>query len=929
MRKKNFKKLNSLINYGDIFMEQNNSKKLKLTILCGLLAGVLSGCNSGNSSSNSTPSNVMARNILPDTQKLLRISNKTGSVISSVSIVTESGQLVHQSNSGLDCADKQSCTLDISGIVTNKNMLAKFYNSSNQLVSMARLKDNTNNLTYMAVYTNSTIFGANLFKQLVIFEKSTPEHVLDQLSKFFKYDSKNDSVFEDLGNYYIQELNKGSITGEESFYQSLSTAFNQHKTIAAPALKTNPSLLMTSSGCNANSIGDSVFKFLTPFSEIVKVGGIDIIGLGGTLFDTLCPADSFDFQGAFDQLNEKLDQIQTSIDALGTDVAALRNLVITQNENNVNVSMQQMYNSEIAYNEVYINFLYGSNTKSLSEFVTDRGGLDKLDRNTWNILFDTSGGIIGGIAYQNSNIKLLTSAAVLRQLSDIQQSKCGDYTKITDSKGNPADIIAATNLCTLQTIQTGLYMAALTQQAKLRMLDVVQVINSSTDSVQFRNNFGTRILWTDVPNVINENTDSRLNDLFAFMKNNVWYPLNDFQEMGIDFQRPAECLTTRFDRTKVFPDYIKWKDNNYDSITVQMSCPGKSPITRALLPGGKYHVDTANNKIILDNAADWERNASVNPLISPVAQALNASGGEKTDGGIVIASVIPRGSGADIQIDDCGDTNGVKKALIAQGREEIANAYSCEKVGVADNGPLYYYKTRIKLGEYNNTRFYIPVSSRFSSKIGIYDNRSFVVWNKAGYGLKADRYGTNLNRGGPVEDYDLTSYNNISLLRFDGHVYFSNYFGNINNGYLILSRNVPDKQYPNDGPYPNGSWRLDCGHLSWDSSRNQLKAVCMDKWDNHREPLVEGINEDNTHSICSRTNGNITCQSEIDGHWETPRGSFLDSCMALQVHKYAHNSYKIAAACLTNDQKQQIWNEINTERANLICQNNNGVLSCS
>lgn len=504
------------------YKTKNSIKVLTGVMICsGLLAACHGGSNgNGNNISNTAVSTTKTAN---PSQTLLRISNDTGAVIDNVILLSESGHMVHQSNSGLDCANKQSCILDIGGVITDKTMLAKFYNNKNQLISIASLKDNSQKLAYTSIYTNNVIFGAHLFKQLVIFEHSTPAAVLEQLNKYFTANNTdgNHNVFGDLGNYYIQQLKNGQIHNEDQFYKNLSTAFAAHKTISSPVPQASPPLMMAPAlGCDPG-IGEQVFNWLEPVGKAFeKFQGEVITGFAKAIFNTICPAEEFDFEGAFDKLNEKLDEIQATLEVLGTNVAELRETVVVLNADNVSVKMNTLYNNEIDYNQEYLNFLNETKTKSLSEFMDDRGGIDKLDRSAWQNIFDSNSGIVGGIASQNSNMKLLTSNAVLNQLTDVVKSKCNNPSTITDG-GKPADVIAARNKCNMEAVETGLYMATLAQQSKLRMTDVVNVINTAKEPAQFKNNFGEKnkpVTWANVAGVINSDTASRLNNIFTFMR---------------------------------------------------------------------------------------------------------------------------------------------------------------------------------------------------------------------------------------------------------------------------------------------------------------------------------------------------------------------------------------------------------------------------
>lgn len=145
--------------------------------------------------------------------------------------------------------------------------------------------------------------------------------------------------------------------------------------------------------------------------------------------------------------------------------------------------------------------------------------------------------------------------------------------------------------------------------------------------------------------------------------------------------------------------------------------------SRTLLPNGQYNVDQSAGKIVMTNAANWETNPAINPYISSVADTLT--------------SFNLSGSNVVMQ---CGDITAAQNTLISQGRDEMAEGYSCSSIawGIHINLPL-------------STRLYIPVSVNYQGY------KSFTIWKKFDYKLRADEYGTDSDSNAFVKTYNLSS----------------------------------------------------------------------------------------------------------------------------------------------------------------------------
>lgn len=620
------------------------------------------------------------------------------------------------------------------------------------------------------------------------YENSTPAVVFEQLKKYFihRHNAKHVDLFEDLGNYYTQELNNGHINGEAYFYKNLSTAFSQHKTATVASMLQTTQRTLMSEGCSGNGVGNEVLSFLTPFGKIAgPAGNVISVALGETqaIFNAACPAGQSSMQTSFDKINEKLDSIQESLKQLKTDVGALRAMITIQNADSIAVDMEKLYQDEIGSRNEYWNFIDGNNTESLGAFVAKEGGIDNLDRAVWNsVIFDSRDGLIGGVSRQNAQISILTSKVTLDRLAHELQSRCANNSAMKDIDGKDKDIIATTDMCDVQVIETGYFIAGLAQQARLRMLDAVNVINTSTQPTKFVNKFG--VLWVDVPRLIDTDTESRMQVISDFMKNtmnSLSQPRKDLKDMNIDFDIPANCSTTKFEKTKVFPNIVKYKDEGgnehkdsnkkgYDSITVAMSCDGKESATRVLLPGGQYYIESNNadkTSIMMRNAKDWEVNEKINPLIAPSAAVVSDSY-VAISGHMIIKGAMGGQRLIPMACPDGGVINDINNYLKSQGRDLQLD--SCTTNHYREHGDLKYADARYEIKDNMRTKLYIPLIINFDGY------RTVAIWRNTG-GLRVDYYGQ-ADSSNLVRSYDTRTNNygtsDNEFINIDGYRSFRN-----------------------------------------------------------------------------------------------------------------------------------------------------------
>ena len=589
-------------------MQYYNKRKLITTLL--ICSGMLTACNqAGNSaaSTNAPQHTVVNDNV--ETQKFLRVVNHIGSTVDHISIVTESGQVVFKSITGLNCANNQNCNIDINGLVTTKSMLTKFYNNKNQLISMSLLQDNSQKFMYSTVYTNNTIFGAQLFKKLVNVSKTNNQTVLQQLIKFFKNNDQQVNVLTELGVYYSQQLAKGVIHNENDFYKILLSNLSAGKTIvdnssllAAPQ-KLQAGLL----GCD-NETGNKVFETITPFAKLIPALGESFEGLSTeaqAIFNWACTADTVDFAAEFDQINEKLDTIQASLDALTGNVQELRDMVNNQALGAEQVVLNDLYDEEHIFNNVYLNYMTTVNRekidngkfKSVHEYVNSIGGLDKIEKPA-DSLFSQSEGIISSLSNQYKTMQKLNNQ--LPYLTTLLNAQCSDANKIS------GDVIEKRNYCNAITMQVGMKIAAYAHMSRLRMSDAILAIDTSAHPENYLNPFGNGkgITWADSLKKVKQDFKIEMESVNTFYKKTLVMPTVGLPEdlrgglsLNNDYAKTLKCNQTTPSGLYGVVEWYVNKDGNLLSDNdkyIVTSCYQDSALTKLVKSSYYYGADGAS-----------------------------------------------------------------------------------------------------------------------------------------------------------------------------------------------------------------------------------------------------------------------------------------------------------------------------------------------
>lgn len=762
----------------------NNIKKLSTLLVCGIL---LAGCVGGGSGeTQSTSTNNGSNGTTVQSQNALQVVNHSGSIIDHFQILSESGNVILNSTTGLQCAVGQNCNTGINKLITSSSMTTKFYDKNNQLIGITTLDNNTGAFKYMTAYANSAIMGANLFQQLVAFEKSTPSVLLSQLNSFFAINNSNNTgIFATLGDYYHQQLINGKIRNEQDFYQQMTNNFAAKITaiLPIPPAYTPPqfpqSHLVSLCAISATGVDtiNAIFDVAGPLAEIAGLEVGPFVEIGKAIFDSACPSGASDGSDAYaailENISEQLKSIHDSINALGTNLDSLRAISIMVSTDQSNNQLGKLYDIEETYNSEYKNFLIQTGESSILDYVNHNGGIDKLYQSAGasDSLFGSgavgTGGLISEISDQNLNISMITDNTTIQGISDLLQATCADPSKIVNPSG-PGDIIKTTDACNMQAIYTSYYISGLAEEARVRMLDEAQAINTSQNPAKFANNFtngsSNGITWAEVPSIIESDTQNRLSKMVSFIQNNTFTEHQDLINMNITVESTnSTCyISSEFTKTKVFPTKVTYKNESYDSITVGGTCNGQTVTPRPLLPGGIYHIDATQNAFVMDNYQDWEVNESVNPLISPNAAAITSSGAPLAGGNdpfpftqsdginlnqIVLIRVAPH-IGAPLFIPDGGF---MFSSLISEGRNEFAVSLRQMGYGNGDGGngltdnDLYLYVP-------NPSKLFIPIQLNWDGDQG------FAIWAEKGYGLRADVYGYYNAADSYIDPFDGTDY---------------------------------------------------------------------------------------------------------------------------------------------------------------------------
>lgn len=529
--------------------------KIKKLAIVLISSGLLAACNHTGSSSSSTSANATqhaAVNEAEEAQKILQVVNHSGSTIDHISIMSESGQVLFKSTTGLSCTNNQDCNVDLNGLITTKKMLAKLYNNKNQIISMVRLKDNSQKFKYTTVYANDTMFGAQLFTKLVAIEKLNKQAAFQQLIKFFSNSDQSVNVLTELGAYYSQQLANGRIHNEDEFYKLIINDISHGKVINGQKVLSQayvPELQAGLLGCtnSDNELANHLFETVTPFFKIIPGVGEAVApiaeGAKG-IFNWACPAEAVNFAEEFKQINEKLDSIQETVDKLTLGVQELRDM---ENNNALSAeltALNDIYTKEEVFNSTYRNFMAEINRdkkesekfQSVHEYVKSLGGLDEISPISKTI-FSEQDGIVGSLSLQYVTMQQLTHQ--LQNLTTLLNAQCSDTSRIS------GDIIAKRNYCNFVATQAGIKVAAFARMSRLRMSDAVFVIKTSNHTENSSNPFGkTGITWDEALNKIREDYKLEIESVDTFYKKTLIMPtdglpvqlVKDLNAVGNPFQ---------------------------------------------------------------------------------------------------------------------------------------------------------------------------------------------------------------------------------------------------------------------------------------------------------------------------------------------------------------------------------------------------------
>lgn len=460
----------------------------------------------------------------------------------------------------------------------------------------------------MYLCVNYTIFGAHLFKELVEISKTNNQTLLQQLTTFFKNHDEQVNVLAELGVYYSQQLDNGIIHNENDFYTMLLSDLSAGKTIVGkPLLMAAPQKLQTGLLSCDGKTGTHIFETANTFLKYIPEAGAVLAPLSEmakSIFSWECPTASVSYASEFDEINEKLITLQASLDALTDNVQELRDMVNNQALGTEQVVLNDVYNKEDVFNNVYVNYMAQINAKqsendkftSVQQYVNSRGGLDKMSQNS-KPLFAEADGIIGGLSNQYNTMQKLNNQ--LPYLTTLLNAQCSDVSKI------PGDIIAKRNYCNAITIQVGMKVAAYARMSRLRMSDAILAIDTSAFPEDYVNPFGhgggKGITWEESLKKVQQDFQLEMNSIDTFYTKTLVVPTAGLPEQLINTLKAGNVsLKCNSATPSGVPGIVEWHVNANGKLLadndkyIVTSCYQDSDLKKLASSSYYYGADGAN-----------------------------------------------------------------------------------------------------------------------------------------------------------------------------------------------------------------------------------------------------------------------------------------------------------------------------------------------
>lgn len=573
----------------------------KYTLLLAVLALTACGGGDGNGSVQGQGSSQ------------LNLTNTSGVDISRVQVSQISdGQVT--TDQAFECANGQACSFmanagEASQIVffdANQKPVAAYYNYMPA--------------DYVNLRISRVMTGLYVFNQIDDATPLTTSVVAMQLAKYFSLNPSPDNTpdfYQELGQYYMNQVVKGSMT-PEAFYQkvldeagsgsvlpsgTVNYAFNNatmYQTLLA-IVNRNFAISPVHAASVCSVVGNlfdasgGVAAAVFAWTEVMSAGiAGPLLNVAGEIFGSNCD----DGTGAkLDAMSNQLSLMQGQLKNIESDLQGVKQYLESQNANfamvQLNTYVQDMNKAFSNYNAVVANGKY----KNLRDYIDQHGGLESaIKGNAYLKKLFVCDGSNACLDDQLKNVNLLTEGSLIDNFGSSINSSC------TNLPTNNIDVKGLREICNAKILKFNTFMVATLVNASSLLKDEYETLqyyadngNASTKEYLSKSGFAKPYSqWSETASLTTDNNInpaiSKLRTVFAGPVAGLFDPLGEFKSSRQTlYSNITHLVPCRASGTQN-PNIIGWYPNaSLPYITVM--CQESGPVV------SRYHYNDDSDQV--------------------------------------------------------------------------------------------------------------------------------------------------------------------------------------------------------------------------------------------------------------------------------------------------------------------------------------------
>ncbi len=504
-------------------------------------------------------------------QTMLKINNQTDEKIVRLVIVNKANKQLYAAQ--LACEINKACTLNLGKITFAEDVILKFYDAKNQMVSAYNYMGKLDRSDMITI--DDKWLGIYVFNKLKQTSQMSPDVLNNELTYFFQNYSSPDGtpdIFEELGLYFLAQ-NGGANEGK--FYTEFLKKLEQDKVLGAKIISPTivKSTLVKSSFFEVSSdslMCNKIAKGIATWTKMVTglipgMGTIStVLGFASQTSNTLCAGDNSVNQ-RFDQINNELNRLNSELVVLGYDLKTLSQRLDQE------VARLYLYNMEDRYKDMSNTYFmaYNGLNMPLVSFVSNTGGLSSSFKSNNNVRT-----LISSMQQQLNTFNNFVSKNNLNAFKNSLDHWCGDEKTMT------GDIIQNRIQCNLMKNEVATYLYASAAQLQLMLGDEINTViaakkSGNIDNTWIVGNIAGNMAngfaskgWDHSVAYVNEYIGTRLDAAITTLigkdGKDVYNPLKGFPEKLSDSIKAANC-GYKTENGNVLPAVSQWVLNNQDN----------------------------------------------------------------------------------------------------------------------------------------------------------------------------------------------------------------------------------------------------------------------------------------------------------------------------------------------------------------------------